>query len=110
MNRYDMPFQPVGSSHQSFSAAVAGETSAVALQSTGLREWYGPMRTVRLCETGGIDYNVAFGSSLAQALSTDSMFLLGNTVEIFQVAPSVTHIAFYSSTSTTVNVTLGTGH
>jgi len=84
-----------------------------ALSSTALNRYWksGPgSRAVRLgCKETG-DYYVSFGTSDAVAASTDSFVMLGGTVEIFTpIHPGITHIALFSSTSVTVNVTLGYG-
>jgi hypothetical protein len=52
---------------------------------------------------------MVLGTTLAVAGSTDCMAMLGGTVEIVYVQPGQTHIAFASSTSVTINVTLGVG-
>lgn len=114
--RHMYPFMPVrGTTAASFNSTSLGPTSTfVALESTALgRVWAGPTgRAIRLCESSGIDYFIALGTSTVEAASSDSMKILGGTVETFHVAPGQTHIAVLSGSSTTaaeVNVTLGYG-
>jgi hypothetical protein len=111
--RHLLPFQPVDSSGPSFEVSVTNASTYNALESTALNRYWksGPgSRSVRLgCKETG-DYYVSFGTSDAVAASTDSMVMLGGTVEIFtSIKPADTHIAFYSSTDVTVNLTLGYG-
>lgn len=112
--RQTYPFRPIRSTAASFnvgSTTVFGSTTS-AFQSSGVRVWSGPQRDIRLSESVGIDYYVNFGSSDIVASSSDSMLLLGGTVETFHIEPSLTHIAINSistSTGAKVNVTLGHG-
>lgn len=110
-SRYQQGFHPVGSSESSFNISVGAVSTANALESTGKREWSGASgRAVRLAETGGADVRIKFGTSDVVAASTDSMLFLGNTVEVFPLfKPSFTHLAVYSSTTTTLNVSIGHG-
>ena len=114
-SRAELPFAPVDfpstSPSPSFNIAFPGASTANALESTGLRQWNGPTgRAVRLAETGGVDVYINFGTSDVVAASTNSMMMLGNTVEVFsRVRPGMTHIAVFSSTSGSLNVTLGYG-
>lgn len=110
-SRAQLPFNPIISTSASFNLAVSNVSSANALESTALnRIWQGPSgRAIRIAETGGIDVYIAFGTTLVVAASTDCMMLLGNTVEIFTTKPGNTCIAAFSSTTTTLNLTLGYG-
>lgn len=113
-NRFQLPFRPVESTAPSFEVALTSANStANALESTAIfRYWrHGPgSRAIRLATKTADDYYVSFGSTLAVAASTDSMLLLGGTVEIFDpIRPGITHIALQSSTDVTVNVTIGHG-
>lgn len=111
-SRYQWGFTPVGNSSEcSFSLSVSAGATKVAFESTGKREWSGPSgRAVRLSNTDGLDAYVKFGTSDAVAASTDSMLVLGNTVEVFPIHnPRFTHLCVYSSTSPTINATLGYG-
>lgn len=103
-------FTPVNSTVPSFNISVTNASSANALESTGVRQWAGPGgRSVRISAKESFDYYVQFGTSSVVA-STLSMLFLGGTVEIpSPIQPSYTHIAMYSSTDITVNVTLGYG-
>lgn len=104
-------FQPVGSSHASFNSSALGATSAeYALESTGVREFpYPSSRSVRLVGLNAVPYFAKFGSTAVRAGSTDSMLLHGGTPEIVTVAQTVTYVSVVSSTTITVNVTLGVG-
>lgn len=115
--RYDFPFQPIrNSTAPSFEVTSSGftGTTAQALESTAIgRTWEGPSgRAVRFAESSAVDYFVNFGSSLIVAASSDSMKVLGGTVESFFIQPGQTHVAIRSistSTDALVNVTLGYG-
>lgn len=114
-SRYQLPFHHIDSTAPSFQSAGSVASSANALESTAIgRTWDGPAsRAVRVAESSGIDYYLAFGSSTLVAVSSESMLVLGGTVEIFHpIVPSITHIAILSvstSTAAEVNVTLGYG-
>ena len=110
--RHLLPFNQIVSTAPSFEATLDNTSSALALESTSLREWRGPTgRAVRLATRTADDYSVNFGDSDIVAASSDSILVLGGTVELFHpVKPSYTHIAIVSSTDVTVNVTLGYGH
>jgi len=108
---FNQPFRPINSTAPSFRVSVTNASTLNALESTSLREWPNPAnRTVRVSSIEAGDYSLKFGTSDAVAASTDSMMVLGGTVEVFEVLPSHTHIAMHSSTDVTVNVTLGKGH
>ena len=106
-------FSPVESSETSFMMTITTASTFQFLESTGIRQWSGgPLgRSVRVSEISGGDYYLKFGSSTVTAASTDSMLVLGNTVEVFQpVKPSFTCISMVSSTNVSVCVTIGYGH
>ena len=114
--RQTYPFRAIrGTTAPSFVAGgdAVFVSTASALESTALlRVWSGPQRSVRLCESSGVDYHINFGSSTIVAASSDSIKVLGGTVEVFHVEPGHTHIAVNSvstSTGAAVNVTLGYG-
>jgi len=106
-------FQPLyTSSHASFNSSALGATShSYALQATGTREWSLPQaRSIRLLASTADRYHVKLGSTASvSAGSSDSMLMLGNVAQVISIGPSVSHIAFVSSTTITVNVTLGIG-
>jgi hypothetical protein len=115
--RFHYSFHPVaGTTAPSFlagSTAVFASTANV-LESTAIgRVWQGPAsRTVRLAEKNNDDYYVNFGTSTVVAASSDSILVLGGTVEDFRVEPSATYIAIAAASTTAgaeVNVTLGYG-
>lgn len=115
--RHTYPFRPVqGTTAPSFEAGASNVflSTANALESTGLgRVWQGgASHSVRVSETSGIDYHVNFGSSTITANSSDSILVLGGTVEVFHLEPRQTYIAINSvstSTGARVNVTPGYG-
>ena len=110
---YNHPFQPIrGSSAPAFESTLGSTSQFYALESTAIgRTWDGPFsRSIRLCESSGVDYYVSLGSTTAVAASSDSQLMLGGTVEILRIQPGQTHIAIAGkSTDVQVNVTLGTG-
>ena len=108
--RYQKAFEAVNSTAPAFNVSVTNTSTANALESSGAREWDGPgSRTIRLVSGQATDYYVQFGTSSVVA-STLSMLFLGGTVEIpSPIRPGFTHIAMYSSTDMTVNVTIGYG-
>ena len=111
-NRYRLPFQPIDSTAPSFQVTVDSTSVATALQSTGVREWFGgPVgRSIRIASITADDYHIQFGSTLAEATTTTSPVILGGTVEVFNpIKPAHTHIAVVSSTDVTVNISLGYG-
>ena len=114
--RFVYPFHRVfGTTAPSFEAGATDvfASTASVLESTALgRRFQGPNRIVRLSEDKGIDYHINFGSSTVVAASTDSILVLGGTVEAFKLQPSDDYIAVKSvstSTGAVVNVTLGYG-
>ena len=110
-NLYLYPFQPIkNSTAPSFSASGATAAALFAIETSALREWQFPTsRALRFAELTGGDYYVKFGTSDAVAASTDTMLILGGTVEVHRVEPGISHISIWSSTNVTVNVTLGHG-
>jgi hypothetical protein len=110
MNRYDKPFVWVDGTAPSFNVVATTPSAVYALESSGIREWSGPGgRSLRFACSTAADYHIQYGSTLAVA-STDTPLMLGGTVEIpAPIRPGHTHIAFWSSTDVTVNVTLGYG-
>ncbi len=110
-SRFQFPFHAIESTAPAFEAVINDTSSAVALESTGLREWGSPLgRVVRFATRTADDYLVSFGDSGAEANSSDSMLMLGGTVEVINLTrPTVTHIALVSSTDVTVSVVLGHG-
>lgn len=111
MNRSDLTFSPIVSTAPGFSVSFDNTSTNFALQSTSLREWAGPAsRAVRLTAPAANDFHINFGTSDIVAASSDSILILGGTVEIFTpVKPTYTHIACVSSTSIVLNIVLGTG-
>ena len=106
-----MPFTPVyGTSEPSFNSSAFGATShSYAVEST-VRKFQGPSyRSLRLVESSGAEYRVNFGDSSVVANTTASMLVLGGVEVVFTLTPDVTHVAFVSSTTVTVNVTPGYG-
>lgn len=112
-NRFQFPFHHIASTSPSFEVSLTGaDSTANALQSTGLREWSGPSsRAVRFATRTADDYLAVFGTSdINVGGSTDGMLILGGTVEVIQpTSPRFTHIALQSSTDVTINITLGYG-
>ena len=123
MHRILQPFHIVdGTTSPSFVAGTSliFLSTTSALEATGLREFAGPNRSARLVayttdptESQAGDFWVNFGTSdIAIVGSTDSILVLGGTVETFLVANRHTHIAVQGVSTTTgikVNVTLGYG-
>ncbi len=110
-------FEPVVSTAPSFRVGATNvfTSTATAFESTAIgRVWQGPGgRAVRVGEENGRDYYVNFGSSLIAANATDSILILGGTVETFSLRPSDSYIAIKSvstSTGAVVNVTIGYGN
>lgn len=109
--RYDYAFQPITSTEPSFEMVLSTISSAVLLQTTG-REWYGPTgRSIRISETSGVDFRLQIGSSLAVAVSSASIMMLGGVVELFSVPANQTYVAIMTTSTqiSTVNLTLGYG-
>ena len=105
-------FNPIVSTAASFEAIIDNATGAFALESSSLREWTTPSgRAVRIASPQTDDFHMRFGdSNIGVAGSSDSMLLLGGTVETFHpVKPSYTHLSLVSSTTVTINITIGYG-
>lgn len=114
--RYDYPFQPIRNSSQSsapsFDVTLSTASTANALESSGVREWPGPSgRAVRIAESSGVDYRIAFGSSTITAGTSGVMLVLGAAAELFRVQPGQTYVAVMTSSTqvSTINITLGYG-
>lgn len=115
--RHMYPFKVVvGTTAPSFNSTANLTPQLLELQSSDLgRIWAGPTgRSVRLAEPTGGDYRVSFGSSLTAvaAGSSDSVVVLGGTIEVFHVQPTQTFISVHAidaSTASEVNITLGYG-
>ena len=110
--RYGRPFTPIDSSSPSFLAAASATSILYALQSTSInRFWDGPAnRAIRIACSTADDYYLAMGSSLIKAESSNSVLMLGGSVETFYVQPSVQYVALGGSTSVDfVNISLGWG-
>ena len=109
-SRFQFAFHAIESTAPSFELTVDDTSSAVALESTG-REWGSPLgRVVRFASRTADDYLVKFGDANAVAASTDTMLMLGGTVEVINLTrPTVTHIALVSSTDVVINICLGHG-
>ena len=110
-NLFLYPFQALkNSTAPSFESTADNTAVLLALESSGLRQWQFPTsRVVRLAEKTGADYYVKFGTSDVVAASTNSILMLGGTVELHRVEAGQSHMSVYSSTSITVNITLGIG-
>ena len=110
-SKFQFAFHAIESTAPAFEAVIDDTSSAVALESAGLREWGSPLgRVVRFATRTADDYLVSFGGSGAEANSSDSMLMLGGTVEVINLQrPTVTHIALVSSTDVVVNICLGHG-
>lgn len=89
------------------------DSTSTSFESTDIREWQGASnRTFRVSEKAGIDYYLNYGSSDVTAASSDSLHMLGGTVETFYVEAWRTHVAVKSASTSTgvqVNITLGYG-
>lgn len=110
------PFTPVGTTAPGFTMTIGDTSSAVALESTSVREWDHPGgRTVRISSQapGSTDFYVRFANSSTQTVTaSNGMLILGGTVEVMSLPrPSLTHIVAISTATGTmdVNVTLGYG-
>lgn len=62
-------------------------------------------------ESSGVEYYMQLGSSLAVAVSTGSMRVLGGVAEVFMVEPGLTYIALMTDSTqiSTINICLGYG-
>lgn len=112
-SRYEYPFQPIrNSTEPSFETTLGTTTQYYAIESTATgRQWQGPDgRSIRIVSKTGDDFYIQFGTTLAVAVSSGSMLVLGGQDNVFNILPKDTHFAIASSTSVAVNVTLGYGH
>ena len=108
--RYEEAFQPIRSSHTSFDMILSTASSAVALESSG-RIWSGPTgRAVRLAESSGVEYRVAFGSSTVVVDAATHPMLLGGTVELFSVSAGNTYVAIMTTSTAVSNVSISLGY
>lgn len=110
-SRQGRPFYPIeNSTAPSFNSTAGSAATAYVLEST-LRVWQGPSN--RAVRTTNIDssaaYYIKLGSSTVVAASSDSFLCVGAVPSILFVAPSQTYISITSSTTVTVNVTVGYG-
>jgi hypothetical protein len=112
-NLSDQAFQPLlnSTAGPSFNSSALGSTShAYALEATGRTFQYPDSRSVRLMASTADRFYVRFGDSSVAAASSNSMLVRnGDIAQIFTVTPNQTHVAFASSTTITINVTLGVG-
>ncbi len=112
-NRFEFPFHPIESTAPSFEVTIDDTSSAVSIESSGLREWGSPgSRVIRFSTRTADDYLISFGTTAAApvASSSESILMLGGTVEVLNpIRPSITQIAFVSSTDVVINCTLGFG-
>ena len=109
---FELPFQPISNSTApAFNSSALTAAALYAIESTSLREWQFPTsRSLRIAEMSGADYYIKTGSSDSVAASTNSMLMLGRSVEVIRLDQKDTHISIMSSTTVTVNVTLGYGY
>jgi len=111
-DRTTKPFEAVMSTAPSFQVSITSASTTNALESTSVREWDGAGgRSIRVSSlTGSGDFHFVLGDSAVTCSSNTTIQMLGGTVEVWsQIKPSHTHIAMYSSTDVTANVTLGYG-
>ena len=111
---HTQPFQPLlNSSGPAFNSSAMGATSygyKIEGSTAGLRDWQGPgSRTVRLLGVPNVPYYVNFGASAVISETSNSVLCLGSEPAFFTVDPKQTYLALVSSTTVTVNVTLGVG-
>ena len=114
--RQTYPFRIIrGTTAPSFLVTAEPTAVLTAIEASSLaRVWDGPNgRTLRFFESSGVDYCVAWGTSdIVAGGSTDSLSILGGTVETFHLEPNATHLSIKSlvaATTALVNVTLGHG-
>lgn len=110
-NLFLLPFQALkNSTAPSFQSTADNTAVLLALESTSVREWQFPTsRVVRLATKAADDYYVKFGTSDVVAASTNSILMLGGTVELHRVEAGQSHMSVVSSTDVTINITLGVG-
>jgi hypothetical protein len=113
MSQTDLkPFQALtNTTAPAFSSSALGSTSHFySLESTGLREFQWPSnRMVRVVGNPDVPYTIKFGTSDVIAASSNSALAWGKNPEVFTVDTAVTHVSVVSSTTITVNFTLGQG-
>ena len=109
--RQGRPFFPIhGSTSASFNSTALTTAEAYMLESTD-RIWQGPSnRAIRTANfNSSAAYYIKLGTSTVVANEADSILAIGAwPVEIY-VNPSQTYISIVSSTTVTVNVSLGYG-
>lgn len=101
----EAPFEIITSFN--VTAVTANTTTSLG----GVTAFKGPYpRSVRLA-VGAADVRVKFGDSTVVADLTTSALVLANSVEVFTIPPSATHIALIrnAATDSAVNVTTGRG-
>ena len=111
-DRNAKPFEAVNSTAPAFQVSITSASTTNALESTGVREWDGGGgRSFRISSLAGSgDFHFVLGTSDVTCSSNTTLQMIGGTVEVWsQVKPSNTHIAMYSSTDVTANITLGYG-
>jgi hypothetical protein len=111
--RYDQAFVPVRSTEPALIMTLSTLSSAVILQLAATnRIWDGPFgRSVRVMESSGVEFFMQFGTSLAVAVSSGSMRMLGGVAEVFRVDPIQTYVAIFTPSTqiSDVNFVLGYG-
>src|SRR5262245_19612434 len=110
---YASPFQPIrNSTEPSFNSTMGSISVAYGLENAATnRIWAGGSgRAIRIAsfDANG-DFYFVIGSSTIVCTTSGATAVPGGTVEVVAVQAGQTHIAFASSTSVTVNVTLGRG-
>ena len=112
MNRDGRPFWALtNTTAPSFNSTAGSAPTAYALESS-TRFWQAPAnRSVRVVNVGTAvcDYSIKFGTSTVVAASSDSMLIKSGISTVFHAPPQVTYISVMSSTTLTLNVTLGMG-
>lgn len=109
LSRGQYAFYPINSTAPSFES-TSGSSGLYALESTTVREWVGTSgRALRIASKAADDLYVNFGSSDIVAASTNSILILGGTVETFRVDPGNSHLMVFSTTDVEANFTLGYG-
>lgn len=103
-------FKMLPSTEPSFSSTALSDSVSYKLESAS-RLWAGPSdRTLRVVnQDSSASFYVQLGSSTVVAASSYSELVPYRYPTILDVGPSQTYVAFFSSTSVTVNVTMGTG-
>ncbi len=104
-------FSPIPSTAPAF-ASTSGHAMTYALESTAAnRTFQFPSdRCVRVTSYGTDNFSILFGNSSDVVADTaTSVPALGNTVELFKLSPSQSHVAIASSTDVVVRFALGRG-